>query len=215
MALEAYRIEKKYPNLTLGDNVTLLSSKFEGYNSVANNSLISESSFGLYSYSGNNAFICRAKIGRFTCIGPNVSIGLANHPVAKFGSVHPAFYSTRQKPGPPFVKEVKFDEISKEVIIGNDVWIGAGVIIPGGIEIGNGAVIAAGSVVTKNISAFEIFGGVPAKKIKDRFDSETVAILEKTAWWEKEEEWLKENGGEFENVQDLIKIVTGHNKKEI
>lgn len=52
--------------------------------------------------------------------------------------------------------------------IGDDVWIGANCVIMPGIEIGRGAIIAAGSVVNKTVGAFEIWGGVPAKKIKDR-----------------------------------------------
>jgi chloramphenicol O-acetyltransferase type B len=55
------------------------------------------------------------------------------------------------------------------VIVGNDVWIGTNAIILAGVKIGDGAIIAAGSVVNKDIGACEIWGGVPAKKIKDRF----------------------------------------------
>ena len=49
--------------------------------------------------------------------------------------------------------------------IGRDVWIGANVVVMPGIHIGDGAIIGAGSVVTKSIGAYEIWGGVPAKKI--------------------------------------------------
>ena len=52
--------------------------------------------------------------------------------------------------------------------IGQDVWIGCHVVILPGVTIGNGAVIAAGAVVTKNVPAFEIRGGVPAHKISER-----------------------------------------------
>jgi acetyltransferase-like isoleucine patch superfamily enzyme len=54
------------------------------------------------------------------------------------------------------------------LIIGEDVWIGANCVILPGVGIGKGAVIAAGSVVNKNVEPYEIWGGVPAKKIKDR-----------------------------------------------
>lgn len=57
-------------------------------------------------------------------------------------------------------------------IIEDDVWIGHNATIVGGVTIGKGAVIAAGSVVTSNVPPCEIWGGVPAKKIKDRFESE-------------------------------------------
>jgi acetyltransferase-like isoleucine patch superfamily enzyme len=54
------------------------------------------------------------------------------------------------------------------IFIGNDVWLGCNVVVLKGIEIGNGAVVAAGAVVTKSIPAYEIWGGVPAKKIGAR-----------------------------------------------
>jgi acetyltransferase-like isoleucine patch superfamily enzyme len=57
-------------------------------------------------------------------------------------------------------------------VIGKDVWVGAYVKIMAGVSIGNGAVIALGSVVTKDIEAYSVYGGIPAKKIKDRFKNE-------------------------------------------
>ncbi len=54
------------------------------------------------------------------------------------------------------------------VTIGDYVFIGPRAIILPNITIGKGAVVAAGAVVTKNIPEYEIWGGVPAKKISDR-----------------------------------------------
>ncbi len=55
--------------------------------------------------------------------------------------------------------------------VGNDVWIGYGATIMQGVTINDGAIIAAGSVVTGDVEAYCIYGGNPAKKIKDRFDN--------------------------------------------
>ena len=54
------------------------------------------------------------------------------------------------------------------VTIGDYVFIGPRAIILPNIKIGTGAVVAAGAVVTKDIPEYEIWGGVPAKKISDR-----------------------------------------------
>lgn len=66
--------------------------------------------------------------------------------------------------------EEKLPENDQPVIIEEDVWCGANVTILKGVTIGRGSVIAAGAVVTKNVGEYEIWGGVPAKKIKNRFD---------------------------------------------
>jgi acetyltransferase-like isoleucine patch superfamily enzyme len=54
------------------------------------------------------------------------------------------------------------------ITVEDDVWIGSGSVILGGVTIGKGAIVAAGAVVIKSVPPFEIWGGVPAKKIKSR-----------------------------------------------
>lgn len=54
------------------------------------------------------------------------------------------------------------------VIIGNDVWIGTRAVIMPGIKIGDHSIIGANAVVTKDIPAYAIVGGVPAKILKFR-----------------------------------------------
>lgn len=56
------------------------------------------------------------------------------------------------------------------LVIGEDVWIGVNAVILRGTIIGRGAIVAAGAVVTKSIPEFEIWGGVPAKKLGIRPD---------------------------------------------
>lgn len=58
--------------------------------------------------------------------------------------------------------------------IGEDVWIGARSIIMTGLAIGDGAIVAAGAVVTKDIPPYEIWAGIPAKKIGMRFNKEEI-----------------------------------------
>ena len=64
-----------------------------------------------------------------------------------------------------------------DIVIADDVWIGYRCTILSGVHIGQGAVVAAGSVVTKDVPAYAIVGGVPAKIIKYRFDPEMIEQL--------------------------------------
>ncbi len=52
--------------------------------------------------------------------------------------------------------------------IGDDVWLGAGVVVTPGVSIGSGAVIGANAVVTHDVPDYEIWAGVPARRIGER-----------------------------------------------
>ena len=62
--------------------------------------------------------------------------------------------------------------VNAPIEIEDDVWIGAGSVILSGVKIARGAIVAAGSVVTKDVPPCEIWGGNPARKIRDRFPDE-------------------------------------------
>lgn len=114
---------------------------------------------GAYSYIGPRSIIYpKVTIGNYTMIANDVCIVGADH-----------YF---RQPGIPMVFAGR--EELHETIIGDDVWIGAKSIIMVGVKIGNGAIVAAGSVVTKDVEPYSIYGGVPAKKIKDRFTYEEV-----------------------------------------
>ena len=57
--------------------------------------------------------------------------------------------------------------LRKPVTIGAGCWIGASCLILPGVTIGDGCVIAAGSVVTEDCDPDGLYGGVPARRIKD------------------------------------------------
>jgi len=190
-----------------------INSHFEGLNVIGAKSSFS-GFLGRGSYIVSNCHIS-GKIGRYCSIASNVNVIAFTHPVHKFVSTHPAFYSLIKQNGHSFAKTQCFNEYlfaDKEnkypVIIGNDVWLGFGTTLIGGITIGDGAVILANSTVTKNVDPYTIVGGIPAKPLKKRFDEETIAFLLNFRWWDKPESWIYRNADYFCEIDNFIANVS-------
>lgn len=81
-----------------------------------------------------------------------------------------------------------------DIVIDDDVWIGYGATIMSGVHVAQGAVIAAGAVVTKDVPAYAIVGGVPAKVIKNRFPKEKADKIVNTMDYSKiTRKWVEEH----------------------
>ena len=143
-------------------------------------------------YVANNTKILNANIGKYCSIACDVLIGLGKHPVNNFVSTHPIFFSTLKQAQITFAKTSHYNEFDT-INIGNDVWIGARAIIVDGISVGDGAIIGAGAVVTRNVPAYAIVGGVPAKIIKYRFTEKEIIYLQDFCWWDRDIKWLRDN----------------------
>ncbi|GAA0576255.1 Vat family streptogramin A O-acetyltransferase [Rhizomicrobium electricum] len=119
-------------------------------------------------------FCAIARGVRFIMNGANHKLtGLSTYPFGIFGQ---GWQAAIPKPG-----ELK---IKGDTVIGNDVWLGYEAVIMPGVKIGNGAIVAAKSVVTRDVPAYGIVGGNPAKLIKKRFDDDTIVALQTLAWWD-------------------------------
>lgn len=111
-----------------------------------------------YSFCASGCLIGpKVELGAYVMLGPRVMIVGDDHVFDKAGT--PIIFSGRPT--------------KRETVIEADAWIGAGAIIMAGVTVGRGAIVAAGSVVTKDVPPYEIHGGIPAKKIKDRFESDS------------------------------------------
>ena len=94
----------------------------------------------------------RVTIGKYVLIGQNCNIMSVNH----------AFTDWK--------KPIRFQGISTgPIVIEDDVWIGGNVTILPNVTVHRGAIVGANSVVTKDVEAFSIVGGTPAKFLKYRF----------------------------------------------
>lgn len=106
-------------------------------------------------------------IGNKSFSGPNLTIMTGNHPFDLIGS-----YIADNKKAEIEKKGGDISGYDSDVIIEEDVWIGCNVTILKGVHLGRGSIVSAGSVVTKSFPPYSIIGGVPAKLIKKRWNSD-------------------------------------------
>lgn len=139
-------------------------------------------------------------IGNYVSIANQVTFILGGNHQTKTITSYP-FYS-------------RFIELSPEkdaqtkgpIIIEDEVWIGFGVIILSGVRVGKGAIIGAGSVVTKDIPAYAIVGGNPAKIIKYRFNEELCMALHDFKIIDFDDSLIVENINEFYKSLDIDQL---------
>lgn len=81
------------------------------------------------------------------------------------------------------INDAHFGPIEKEVIIDDYVFVGPRAIILPGVHIKKGAVIAAGAVVTKDVEAGSVVGGIPAKEISKRKLTDYSYRLGRARWF--------------------------------
>ena len=157
---------------------------------------------GDFSYiSGPHTYVESAHIGKFCSIARQTVLDVGNHnvnavtthpfPIAPaFGNLVTSSQLVEQRPAPE---------------IGHDVWIGINSVVMRGVKIGNGAVVAANSVVTRDVPPYAIVGGAPARLLRFRFPEETVAALQSIAWWDWDDDRLRQHAGAFSDTSAFVK----------
>lgn len=122
-------------------------------------------------------------VGSYCSVGTELIVRRRNHPTER-PFLHPFFYNSRLG---LLTQDTIKDDRDNPLTIGHDVWIADRVtILPGCRSIGNGAVIAAGAVVTRDVPAYAVVAGIPARQTKMRFGPDRIAELEASRWWERD-----------------------------
>ena len=121
-------------------------------------------------------------IGKFCALARGVKFIMngANHKLTGFSTYPFGIFSQGWEAAIPAPEDLPS---RGDTVVGNDVWIGYDALVMPGVQIGNGAIVAARAVVVKDVPAYAVVGGNPAKILKSRFPPETVAALEQIAWW--------------------------------
>lgn len=182
--------------------VAIKHSRIHRSSKIESGSQVICSEIGRNSYCGYDCKVINCTIGSFTSIADDVRIGLAQHPI-DWVSTSPVFQEGRNSIKKKYSHYALPEQ--KKTIIGDDVWIGERVLVKSGVSIGNGAVVGMGSVVTKDIPPYEIWAGNPARKIKDRFDTETKCKLMETSWWDLPDEKISILATEIRDPRRFLK----------
>lgn len=176
------------PNIEVGD--------YTIYNDFVNDPREFQKNNVLYHYPINRD---KLVIGRFCSIacGAKFLFNSANHKLASLSTyTFPLFY---EEWGLEKSKVTEAWDNKGDIVIGNDVWIGYEAVILSGVTIGDGAIIGSRAVVTRDVPPYTIVGGVPAKRIRRRFDEATVERLLRLKWWDWPEEYIRKNIGAIQS----------------
>lgn len=137
-----------------------------------------------FSYVESDSNLMYANVGKFCSIASHVRINPSNHPWWRASQHHFTYRAGKYGMADDLDDGVFQWREQDNVVIGHDVWIGHGAILLPGVNVGNGAIIGAGSVVTKDVPAWHIVVGNPARNLRPRFsDPQTAIALDHIAWW--------------------------------
>ncbi len=134
----------------------------------------------------------RLIIGKFCALARGVKFVMngANHKLDGFSTYPFQIFGNGWEKVNPQLQELPY---KGDTVIGNDVWIGYEAVIMPGVQVGDGAIVAAKSVAVTDIPPYTIFGGNPAKCIRQRFNDDTIQSLLEIAWWNWESAKITRN----------------------
>jgi virginiamycin A acetyltransferase len=146
----------------------------------------------------------RLIIGKFCAIAKDVKFIMngANHKLDCFTTYPFSIFGNGWEKVIPGLDELPF---KGDTVIGNDVWLGYDSMIMPGVKIGNGAIVASRSVVVKDVEAYSVVGGNPARFIRYRFAPDVIEYLQQIEWWN----W------DIEKVTQHLEVLTSNDVEQL
>jgi phosphonate metabolism protein (transferase hexapeptide repeat family) len=181
-------------------SASLTETRLGAYCEVGARTILLDVEMGDYSYVVNDSQMTYTTIGRFCSIAAMTRINPGNHPMHRATQAHFTYRASAYFPGEADDAEFFAWRRSHRVHIGHDVWIGHGAIILPGRKVGTGAVIAGGAIVTKDVPAYTIVAGNPARIVRRRFPEDIEARLARLAWWDWDHETLRKALPDFRKL---------------
>lgn len=157
---------------------------FGAWCEIGRGSRVAHSDIGDYSYCDRYCDIANTSVGKFANIASFVRIGATDHPLNRASLHHFMYRSASYWPDAADDAEWFAMRRARRVVIGHDTWIGHNAQIKPEVTVGHGAVVAAGAVVTKDVPAYAIVAGVPARVIRMRLPEDMASRMIALAWWD-------------------------------
>lgn len=185
---------------TVDPSAKLVATTLGAYCEVGPRTILQEVSMGDYSYVVNDSQMTYTSIGKFCSIAAMTRINPGNHPMHRATQAHFTYRASSYFPGE--ADDAEFFAWRREhyVHIDHDVWIGHGAVVLPGRQIGLGAVIAAGAIVTRDVPAYTIVAGNPARVIRRRFSEQVEQGMRALAWWDWDHERLRQALPDFRRL---------------
>lgn len=188
----------------LANDAEVLNCHLGRYTEIGSRSSLTETEMDDYSYCCEQCQIIYSKIGKFVNIASSVRINPGFHPIERPSLHHftyrPARFGFAGQDDEEFFQWRRVQQVS----IGHDVWLGHGCVVMPGVSIGNGAVVGSCAVVTRDVPAYSIVAGVPARVLRHRFNRQIAARLEATRWWDWSHEELGERLVHFKDIHFFL-----------
>jgi phosphonate metabolism protein (transferase hexapeptide repeat family) len=184
----------------LGRDTSLIESSLGQFTEIGEGSRLLNTEIGDYSYCDRFGDIANTTVGKFSNIAGFVRIGATDHPL-ELATLHHFIYR-----GSKYWDDVDDDadwfarRRARRTTIGHDTWIGHAAQVKPEVTVGDGAVVASGALVTKDVPAYAIVAGVPARVIRLRQPPEIADRLQALAWWDWDHATLRTRLDDFQSL---------------
>lgn len=184
----------------IGRDVSREATTLGRYTAVGDGTRLLNVDLGDYSYCDRLCDLANTTVGKFSNIASSVRIGATDHPLELATLHHFLYRSARYWDDAEDDADWFERRAARRTVIGHDTWIGHAAQIKPEVTVGTGAVVASGAIVTKDVPAYAIVAGVPARVIRQRQPAGIAERLEALAWWDWDRATLRERLEDFRRL---------------